>query len=307
MNYEPGNNKAFTLIELVVAIAILVMVITFAGVIFKVSINSHRTAAANAEIMRKLRAITDQLNADFRGLGKNGYLIIHSEVLPGRREYANSNTLDYRADRLYYFTTGDFQTWLSPNIRSNITKVYFGHDGPSLTDPAVPASKWSLARDVRLITPGFPGGIDHDGPSYAEFKAEVAATEADAASLLTSGIPIDIQIDPNDVRRLMCRNVGEILIEWTDGTKYPDNSLAWFGFSMPRTVGIPTVIAPRPEYVPIEDIDTSVPPADYMASWTPEIPAQYWPKALKFTFTVYDSKRILEQGRLFTHIVYFGD
>ena len=51
MNYELRTNKAFTLIELVVAIAILVIVITFAGVIFKVGINSHRTAAANAEII----------------------------------------------------------------------------------------------------------------------------------------------------------------------------------------------------------------------------------------------------------------
>jgi prepilin-type N-terminal cleavage/methylation domain-containing protein len=305
MNYELRTNKAFTLIELVVAIAILVMVISFAGVIFKVSINSHRTAAASAEIMQKLRAITDQLNADFRGLGKNGYLIIHSEVLPGRREYANSSPADYRADRLYYFTTGDFQTWLSWNIRSNITKVYLGHDSDSLTDPAIPASKWSLARDVRLITPGYVG-LDHDDFSYAQFKAEVATTEADAAVLLTSGIPIDTQ-DPCEVRGLMCQDVGEILIEWTDGTKYPDNSLAWFGFSVPRTIGIPGVIAPRPEYDPVENVDTSVPPLDYVASWTPEIPAQYWPKALKFTFTVYDSKRILEQGRLFTHIVYFGD
>jgi len=305
MNYEPRTNKAFTLIELVVAIAILVMVITFAGVIFKVSINSHRTAAANAEIMRKLRAITDQLNADFRGLGKNGYLVIHSEVLPGRIEYANSNPADYRADRLYYFTTGDFQTWLFPNVRSNITKVYFGHDSNSLTNPAVPASKWSLARDVRLITPGY-AGLDHDDFRYAQFKAEVAVTEADAASVLTSGIPIDIH-DPCAVRGLMCQDVGEILIEWTDGTKYPDNSLAWFGFSVPRTIGILGVIPPRPEYDPVENVDTSVPPADYVAAWTPDIPAQYWPKALKFTFTIYDSRRILEQGRLFTHIVYFGD
>ena len=30
-------------------------------------------------------------------------------------------------------------------------------------------------------------------------------------------------------------------------------------------------------------------------------------KALKFTFTLRDSKRIIENGRRFTHIVYIGD
>jgi prepilin-type N-terminal cleavage/methylation domain-containing protein len=78
MNYKPRTNKAFTLIELVVAIAILVMLISFAGVIFKVSINSHRTAQATAEIMQKLRAITDQLNSDFKDFRKDGYLSFRS-------------------------------------------------------------------------------------------------------------------------------------------------------------------------------------------------------------------------------------
>ena len=47
MNYKLRTNKAFTLIELVVAIAILAMVLSFAGVIFKVSIGAYRTAIAN--------------------------------------------------------------------------------------------------------------------------------------------------------------------------------------------------------------------------------------------------------------------
>ncbi|MHC4157360.1 MAG: type II secretion system protein [Planctomycetota bacterium] len=48
--------RGFTLIELVVAVAILALISSFAGAIFSVSIDSHRTAMANAEIMRKLRA-----------------------------------------------------------------------------------------------------------------------------------------------------------------------------------------------------------------------------------------------------------
>ena len=62
--------------ELVVAVALLALVLAFSGIIFKVSIESYRTAAANTEIMQKLRVITDQLNADFRGLQKDAPLMV---------------------------------------------------------------------------------------------------------------------------------------------------------------------------------------------------------------------------------------
>ncbi len=34
---------------------------------------------------------------------------------------------------------------------------------------------------------------------------------------------------------------------------------------------------------------------------------KFFPRALKFTFTLYDSKGIIKGGREFTHIVYIGD
>jgi len=288
MNIKLRTRRAFTLIELVAAIGILVVVLTFASVIFKVSINSHRTVSANAEIMRKLRVITDQLNIDFKGFRKDGYLILRSELL-NRNEYMISPVpADFRADRVCYFSTGDSQSWdwNFPNVRSNIAKVYFGHDSRSLNDATFPVSEWSLARDVKLMTPGH-SLIDSNDVSFAAFKANVVGTENQAQNLLTSGIPIDIQ-NPSDIRGLMCQNVGEIKIEWTNGIKV-GGTIVWFGFLFPS--GFP--------------VETLGPP--YMATWTPLTPEQYWPKALKFTFKIYDSKGILKQGRIFTHIVYFGD
>ena len=288
MNNEQRTNKAFTLIELVAAIGIFVVVLLFASVIFKVSIDSHRTAGANAEIMQKLRAITDQLNIDFKGLRKDGYLILRSEILT-RDEYGNSPApADFRADRLVYFSTGDTQAWKVTNVRGNITRIYFGHDYRSLNDAAFPVSKWSLARDAKLITPFF-SDIDANNISYADLKANVAVTENQARNLLLSGIPIDIQANPYDVRALMCRNVGEIKIEWTNGLKVPGDIMLWFGLLLPSAY-------------PIED-----PGPPYIATWIPGTSEQYWPTALKFTFTIYDSKGILKQGRTFTHIVYVGD
>jgi len=296
MNYKLRTRRAFTLIELVVAIAILVMVISFAGVIFKVSINAYRIATASTEVMQKLRAITDQLNRDFKGFRKDGYLILHSDVL-SRKEYGNSPApADFRADRVCYFSTGDFQSWFGQNVRSNITKVYFGHDSRSLYDTAFPVSKWSLARDVKLITPGSSGIDDSNNISYAEFKADVLLPLKielqNFQNLLISGIPIDIQTNSDDVRALMCRSVGEIRIEWTNGAKAPNDMIIWYGLTLPGGY-------------PVEELGPPGPP--YRATWTPLTPKQYWPRALKFTFTLYDSMGILKRGRPFTHIVYFGN
>ena len=259
--------KAFTLIELVTAVAILAMVLSFTGVIFKVSIGTYRTAGANAEIMQKLRAITDQLNRDFKGLRKDGYLKLHYDVRGNRREYPNSAPCDFRADRIYYFSTGDFQSWFGPDIRSNIARVYFGHDSISLSDDSIPVSQWILARDAMLITPDQPGIPDCNEVSYAGFKVDVnSVLSNDVDNLLLNpgvGVPIDVSYDANSIRSLMCENVGEIIIQWTD------DGLVWS----------------RPPLLP----------------WTPSTD---WPKALRFTFTLYDSKGILENGRRFTHIVY---
>ena len=269
--------KAFTLIELVVAVAILAMVLSFAGVIFKVSIGAYRTATANTEIMQKLRAITDQLNRDFKGLQKDGYLILHSEVQTNRREYQNSDPCNFRADRLYYFSTGDFQSWFDSNIRSNIARVYFGHEQLSLFDGSIPVSEWNLARDVMLLTPGY-SSVDCNNISYAECKANLGSFE-DPNILLDYPVTIDAGV-PDSFRNLLCQNVGAVQIEWTDGTKYPDpdNSLMWRGDDFFGTT-----------------------------TWDPSMQPQDWPKALKFTFTLYDSKGTLKGGRRFTHIVYLGD
>lgn len=139
MNYKLRTNKAFTLIELVVAVALLAMILSFSGVIFKGSIGAHRLADANAEIMQKLRAITDQLNADFKGLRADAPLLIWF-----REDKSNPAQ---RYDQIMFFADGDFQsTQLYESgtsrepiipidkepqsayklIRGNVARIYYG-------------------------------------------------------------------------------------------------------------------------------------------------------------------------------------
>jgi prepilin-type N-terminal cleavage/methylation domain-containing protein len=100
--------KAFTLIELLVAVGILAIMVSFSGVVFRAGIESNRVASANAEIMRNLRAITDQLNSDFKGARNeptNLPLIRSNE-----QSMINGSIVTVNSDRIALFANGDFQT-----------------------------------------------------------------------------------------------------------------------------------------------------------------------------------------------------
>ena len=129
MNYKLRTHNGFTLIELLVAIGILAVVISFAGLIFNVSMDAHRTAMANTEIMQKFRAITNQLNNDFRGLSKNSeiFAVWVARPLPANANYRDNDLDGYeRFDRIMFFTNGDFQSYkANPVVRGNMARVCY--------------------------------------------------------------------------------------------------------------------------------------------------------------------------------------
>ncbi len=266
--------QGFTLIELVVAIGVMAMVIVFAGVVFKTSIASYRIATAQAEIMQKFRAITDQLNNDFQGLRKDGYLMLYSENLPTRTEYRGASPASFRSDRLYFFSTGDFQSWYNSSVRSNLARIYIGHERYSVaTGSTIYVNHWRLAQDVNLLISGTPGD-DYNNVSFAWCQVHPTDIISNANAMFSTPPDINIAYDSNSVRRLLCENAGQFQIEWTDGTT-TSSAINWFGGSY---------------YI-----------------WQPSTSADLWPKAIKFTFTLYDSRGVFKDGQTFTHIVYIGD
>jgi hypothetical protein len=272
----------------------------FSGVIFKESIGSFRTAMAQSEIMRKLRVITEQLDSDFKGLQKDGFLLIRSAII-NRSEYFGAVADNFRADRIYFFTTGEFQSWVDPDRRSNIARIYFTHDNLTLIDAAIPVNRWRFLRDAQLLTPGYVGP-DFNDISYAWIKANPALVFADVAVIPD----IDVANNPPTIRRLLYENAGQLKIDWTDNTKDPNGAIAWFGLEMPRSVG-DTFIPPDARYADPTDPVETFSPFLYSATWIPSTLQELWPKAIRFTFTLYDSKGVFKNGQTFTHIVYLGD
>jgi hypothetical protein len=260
----------------VTAIGILVVVVVFTGIIFRSSIESYRIAGANAEIIQNLQTITTQLDRDFAEIRKDGLLAV--------RMVQKSNRSVTQADkdkhitvppvwmgRIYYFTTGDFQSQneIGNLERSNIARIFFGHDTDSLSDANyIPLNQCKLARDVLLLTPEATKMLaDCNNISFVQFVSDPNAF-GDMTILYNSVLAGTNQ---NNIRQLMCENVGELKIEWMNGIDSSTKTLIW---------------------------------SSNGGTWGP---ADIWPKALKFTFTLYDSKGILKGGSRFTHIVYLGN
>ena len=345
MNYKTRNNKAFTLIELLVAIGILAIVMSFVSVIFKVSIEAHRTAIANAEIMQKLRAITDQLNTDFKGLRKDGEIFVVWVAKPLPPTDDKDNDLDgyERFDRIMFFADGDFQSYkVNPALRGNVARIcYMIAKKGNVRAEDQDRTKRVLARSLHILTAessltDFP---DFDSFSDTQWYEWNNRYEYDKISLegwkniswqnkkdmltATTDIQVDdssvnmairgVNVEPadaNSIHMLLCEGVSEFKIQgWYDARQQwipevdPDGNgnLTDTHFFLNEPNNVPGVLYPAPNgTIKINNINyprNQIDEAHFNA-----IPGLG--RALKFTFTLFDSRGIIKNGMIFTHIVY---
>jgi len=356
----------FTLIELTVSVGLLVVVLLIASTIFRVSIESHRIATANAEIMQKLRAITQQLNADFSGLRKDGEIAVAwvarkvNTTYPAGDPRADLDIDDpdgyVRMDRIMFFTAGDFQSYkANPPVRGNLARVCYqlARDADDDKPGGQKRSRRMLTRTQHILTD--EGGLDpfpnvattnmstpmwrswnntyeYDVISLDAWKYLPLAAKLNMLTVImdvtvgTSAIAESVRgvrIDKRDsatLHNLLCEGVGEFSVQgWHDGqgrwvpSVDPDGngSLADSDFFLsggsPDPNNVPGLLYPNPPYGSLTMDGTlgAYPASRVSEAYFNEIPGLG--RALKFTFTLYDSKGVLPKGRTFTHIVYLDD
>lgn len=273
--------KAFTLIEVVVSLGILAVILSFAGTIFKVSVESQRTAMANAEVMQKLRIITEQLDADFKGAAfmpsqapysYDGYVSTRTatRTIAGKAASVNS-------DALVIFTCGDFRstdqyrdktTDPSRTIAGNVACVFYGQPDPnSYRRPPQPYENVLLRRQTILVIDGPASGSNALGEYFDKSPQEVLADSTIKVRDWIKRPVVDVNDPKASLPMLVARGVDDFTISYLDASRQL------------RTGTIPWV---RPNDSSAAGINA---------------------KALKFTFTLYDSKGVLKRGRAFTHIV----
>lgn len=359
--------RAFTLIELVVAVGLLAMMLVFAGGIFKASIGAQRTAGANADVMQKFRAITEQLNCDFRGLRKDAPLLISFQRDPNTGE---------RFDEIMFFADGDFQSTqpydfgkvpvvpsfppvagLQRPLASNVARIYYGQaqiysttagsfvyprqqTGINEHDRMLNTRHRTLARRQHLLTAEpqlspFPNSdpamfqasffdkpnndFEHDAISLSQWRAFML-TASNCDKVLDTCFndsyrpPINLL---NGIRlyMLMAQGVSSLSIQWAyyspvfnrylwypsadpdqDGSLFDSDFTQMaadvFGVYFPKTMATPTLV----------DWFAADKAHGTYFTGLPDLP-----RALRFTFTLYDSKAVLDRPQTFTHIVYLDD
>jgi len=337
------QRAAFTLVELLTAVGILALVLSFAGIIFKVSIGANRMASANAENMRKLRAITEQLNTDFRGIRRDAAMLILFERDPDQPAR--------RFDRIMFFADGDFQSAqmyddARPNeasdryLSGNAARIHYGQaatadvNDPVNTPPAdgllsrrqhilaaeAGLDRWPDANDMAgsFTTLAANNEIyEHDNMTLAQWKAVDANDYRYVTAACLNAPPVVDPADPNTIHKLMCEGVGSFSIQWAywdDPGGGTEKKLMWFPNDDPDGDGDTADSHFAINGANAFGVFFNLPGLIGFGDWGGagrlqhrgggNFAASFYPKALKFTFRLYDSKGVLEGGRRFTHIVY---
>ncbi|MEN6335115.1 MAG: hypothetical protein ABFE01_12700, partial [Phycisphaerales bacterium] len=344
------------------------LVLSFAGVIFRVSIESQQLARANGEIMQKLRVLTDQLDADFRGLCKDGEIFVvwtakrkpDPNALPGN-DHVGSQAYE-RFDQIMFFAVGDFQTYGRDPNRGNVARICYALARGPTTNAAEPnwpqaqePRKRILARTQHILIP--PEDADEqldtsdfttddwvawnsrqqvDKISLEAWKRIPLAEKVNILSVIgdldvkvgggnvssttakeARGVLID-RSEPDSFHSLFCQGVGQFMVQgwndeqnrWIPQVDPNENSVLRDDSDFPLISSgnevdpnqVPALWYPRggssltrPSF-PIDQIDRE---------HFNEIPGLG--RALKFTFTLYDSRNLIKNGRTFTHIVYLDN
>jgi prepilin-type N-terminal cleavage/methylation domain-containing protein len=353
--------KAFTLIEVVVALGILAVILSFAGVIFRVSIDSQRMAMANAEIMQKLRVITEQLDADFRGLCTDGEILVFWRAA---QEPNRPPASFERYDTIMFFASGDFHTYGPSPQRSNIARICYtlanvpsGGAEPN-RPPTQRTRKRMLARTQHILLPptttaNVTDPLGMSGFSDAQWRDWNSRGQSDAISmqgwmLIGNAVKADIisiigdievnigitstryknaggvlldRTQPGAMHAMLCDGVGQFKVEgWSIDPDDPtEQRRRWMPQVDPNENGDLTDDSDfildganlHPRNVPgLRYPDGPVTIRNSERGSLRGEPLSMIPglgQALKFTFTLYDSRGLIPNGRTFTHIVPLAD
>jgi prepilin-type N-terminal cleavage/methylation domain-containing protein len=144
----PRPSHAFTLTELLVAVAVFVVILLAAGKIFSTTSRVTSVGEATADILQEAAVIERQMRADLSKLSYEGVFVIRCTAVPNDLNVLSGGPLldssrppdaFIRADQLLFFANGvqGVQTFKSPApgepIGSNhkgqgtVSRIYYGH------------------------------------------------------------------------------------------------------------------------------------------------------------------------------------
>ncbi|MBT6269145.1 MAG: hypothetical protein HOI88_02200 [Phycisphaerae bacterium] len=192
--FSKTNRLAFTLIELMVAVVVLLAVMVAVGRIFSTTSDISSSGKAIAETLQQGVAIEQQLREDIANISREGFVGIHSVAVPNnvKGEFmliddSLSSDAIIRCDQLIFFTDGVATPMLNTGStdfagQGLATRVYYGHgirfpqldgilqgvnndeqsDDPMYFGSTIPQVK----------TPWYEGAIEVETRMYTESQAQ---------------------------------------------------------------------------------------------------------------------------------------
>ncbi len=278
---DGGSRRAFTIIEMMVTIAILAMMI---GSFSAILVQCQRVVGAAHKVMRantKAAAIERVIRRDIHRMTKGGVLAITNIPTGGEPGLV--------------ITTGEPVDSITTNAQGLGSFVVYTTK-PNKADNSTGAILWRPEYVFSAVS-----GDDTMSTDLTEVQA-YSRTEADSEvnSLLSGPVGLDLYMPPVDLDQLA--DIWQVLTEgcddleiselegyeydrglsimWTDGSVNVSGELNWYGIDR----GADGAIVPVPSG--ITEIE-SVSGSSYEALWTADT-VRYWPKAIKIAFNIID-------------------
>ncbi len=92
MRFTPSSTRAFTMVELIVSIGVLVVIIMVTAQVFQDASALTRMGQASADVLQESVAIERQIRADLSRLSPDGVLAIHSVEVPNNYNRSRWNS-----------------------------------------------------------------------------------------------------------------------------------------------------------------------------------------------------------------------
>jgi prepilin-type N-terminal cleavage/methylation domain-containing protein len=204
LNHPTSRSRraGFTLMELMVSVAILLAILSMVGVIFSTASRAGGNATAMAMLHRQLAQVSTMIEQDLARTDTSSILgIAGKEILAfesTRDRDAAKPQKRMRADLLMVFTQAEQEPYLyqGPESLHTVSQVVYGHadfgqfdittgaidlskvksiENPPAVGQPMPASDWHLARRVvhflasLPVLPSFPLGTFVGPPSYRAY------------------------------------------------------------------------------------------------------------------------------------------
>lgn len=174
------SKKAFTIVELLVAMGLVVILVALSSLIFAAGVKAHRLADSTIEITRRAEAVSRQLVADVGGLRTDAPLAFWFDYA----DTTGDGLHDTRFDQILLFANGDFQTikqYGAPpkTVWGNVSRIQYGH-----------------ARQVDIVTPATLS--DYLTSGLLSRRAHVLTSDGDLPNLsLLPGYSYPTHPDPS--------------------------------------------------------------------------------------------------------------